>query len=360
MRETVLMPLAPLDPRVWLTRHRGSLPFPLQEEGCRLFSRGRHGLLSGLRALGIGDGDEILAPAYHHGSEIEALQRSGARCVFYEPSANLAPEAAQIDALVGPRTRALHLTHHLGFPQDAARWRRWCDERKLALIEDAAQAWLARVGARPAGAFGDIAIFSLYKTFGLPDGGALHCPAGAAAPHGTREAAILRLGLEHAAWLAGRSRIIGGLVARLRPLRRYDPAIDFALGTVRPPSRATLLALRRAIDTTAVERRRDHYELLLGRLADMVPPPFAVLDPGACPLVLPVRAADKTTFLGRLRAAGIRALDLWSVPHPALDQQRFPRAAALRQTLVGLPVHQELRPRDLERIAAVARAASAP
>jgi dTDP-4-amino-4,6-dideoxygalactose transaminase len=325
-----------------------------------LFSRGRHGLVAGLQALGIGHGDEVLAPAYHHGSEIEALQRSGARCVFYDAAADLAPEAAQLEALVGPRTRALHLTHHLGFPQDAVRWRRWCDERGLALIEDAAQAWLARVGPQPAGALGDIAIFSLYKTFGLPDGGALHCPAGAAAPHGTREAAILRLGLEHAAWLAGRSRIVGGLVAHLRPPRRYDPVADFALGAPRPPSRATLLALRRAIDITAAERRRSHYEFLLGSLAEMVPQPFTVLDPGACPLVLPVRAVAKAAFLRRVRAAGIRALDLWSVPHPALDGQRFPRAAALRRTLVGLPVHQELRPRDLERIAAVARDAAVP
>jgi dTDP-4-amino-4,6-dideoxygalactose transaminase len=38
-------------------------------------------------------------------------------------------------------------------------------------------------------------------------------------------------------------------------------------------------------------------------------------------------------------------------------QERFPRASALRATLVGLPVHQELRLRDLDRIAAVARGA---
>lgn len=359
MRETVLMALAPLDPRVWLSRRRGSLPFPLQEEGCRLFSRGRHGLSAGLRALGIGHGDEILAPAYHHGSEIEALQRTGARCVFYEPGDRLAPDPAQLDALIGDRTRALHVTHHLGFPQDAALWRRWCDARGLALIEDAAQAWLARVGERPAGALGDVAIFSLYKTFGLPDGGALHCRAGAADPGGRGEAAVLRLGLEHAAWLAGRSRTVGGLVSRVRPQRGYDATADFALGTPKPPSAATLLALRRVVDPAVAERRRDNYELLLSRLADLVPEPFGTLHPGACPLVLPVRATDKRTFLERLRTAGIRALDLWSVPHPSLESDRFPRAARLRRTLVGLPVHQELRRRDLERIAAVARIAEA-
>jgi dTDP-4-amino-4,6-dideoxygalactose transaminase len=354
MSETVLLPLAPLDPRVWLGRRRGSLPFPLAEEGCRLFSRARHGLLHGLRALDIGPGDEVLTPAYHHGSEVEALERSGARCVFYDCDAGLAPDG--LERLVGERTRALHLTHHLGLPQDAARWRRWCDERGLVLVEDAAQAWLARTGDRPAGAFGDLAIFSLYKTFGLPDGGALLSRSDAPEADGPRKAAVLGLALEHAAWVAGRSRAAGGAVSRLRPSRPYDAAADRDMGAPRPASAATLVALRRVADPAVAERRRENYDLLLARLGDRVAPPFDTLAPGACPLVLPIAATDKPALLRHLRAKGIRALDLWSVPHPSLPRDRFPRAAALRRTVIGLPVHQELRRRDLERIAATVHA----
>ena len=254
-----------------------------------MFSRARHGLLHGLRALGIVRGDEILAPAYHHGSEVEALERAGARCVFYDCDEALAPDAAELERLVGPRTRALHLTHHLGFPQDAARWRRWCDERGLALIEDAAQAWLARTGDRPVGAFGDIAIFSLYKTFGLPDGGALLCRPRAQPPAGPQEAAVVRLGLEHGAWIAGRSPAAGGLVARLRPTRPYDATADRRMGAPRPPSHATMLALRRVVDPGAAEERRRHYELLAGRRRR----PRAAAVPGAGPGRLPARRADR-------------------------------------------------------------------
>jgi dTDP-4-amino-4,6-dideoxygalactose transaminase len=360
MIETVLMPFAPLNPGVWLSRRRGSLPFPLGDERCRLFSRARHGLLYGLQALGIGSGDEILTPAYHHGSEVEALERTGARCVFYDCDDGLAPDPAELESAFGDRTRALHLTHHLGFPQDAARWRRWCDERGIALIEDAAQAWLARSADLPAGAYGDVAIFSLYKTFGLPDGGAMVCRESAQPPAGSRDAAMIRLALEHAAWVAGRSRAAGGLVSRLRPDNPYDAAADRAIGAPRPASRATQLALRRVIDPAAADRRRSNYGVLLTRLGELVAPPFRALAPGACPLVLPIAAADKPAVLRNLRATGIRAMDLWSIPHPSLAQHRFPQAAALRRTLIGLPVHQELRQRDLERIAATVTRASAP
>ena len=107
---------------------------------------------------------------------------------------------------------------------------------------------------------------------------------------------------------------------RLRPTRPYDATADRRLGAPRPPSHATMLALRRVVDPGAAEERRRHYELLVGGVGDLVPPPFRALAPGACPLVVPIEAADKRAVLRRLRAAGVRALDLWSVPHPSLPR----------------------------------------
>jgi dTDP-4-amino-4,6-dideoxygalactose transaminase len=138
----------------------------------------------------------------------------------------------------------------------------------------------------------------------------------------------------------------------VRPETPYDAAGDRAIGAPRPASRATLLALRRVVDPGVVEARRRNYDLLLSRLGELVAPPFRTLPPGASPLVLPIAARDKPAVLRDLRATGIRALDLWSVPHPSLPPHGFPHAAALRRTLVGLPVHQELRGRDVDRIAA--------
>src|SRR5207253_4133427 len=213
---------------------------PLAEPGCALFDRGRHALWHGLRELGLGSGDDVLVPAYHHGSEIEVLVRTGLTCRFYEADERLAPDEGELDDLCGPRTRALYLVHYLGFPQDAERWRRWCDERGLLLVEDAAQAWLASSGGRPAGSFGDLAIYCLYKTFGLPDGGALLLRAPQPRRNGSQPAGLGRLARRHAAWLLERSPPLAELAARLERPAPYSPAEDFALGDPdAPPSAAT-------------------------------------------------------------------------------------------------------------------------
>jgi hypothetical protein len=61
----------PLPFKPYLCRPSSKLPFPLEEPRCRIFSLARQGLFRGIKALGLKPGDEILVPAYHHGSEIE-------------------------------------------------------------------------------------------------------------------------------------------------------------------------------------------------------------------------------------------------------------------------------------------------
>ena len=163
----------PLPPTIYFHRNSNERPFPLDDDRCRLFARARHALWLGVQALGLAPGDEVLVPAYHHGSEVEALIQAGLGCRFYDVTSGLEPDPAELEALISPSTRALYLIHYLGVPQDLTRWRQWCDDRGLLLFEDAAQAWLASRDGKPAGSVGDLSIFCLYKTFGFPDGAAL-------------------------------------------------------------------------------------------------------------------------------------------------------------------------------------------
>jgi dTDP-4-amino-4,6-dideoxygalactose transaminase len=347
--------MPPLSLGVYARPPADRIPFPLDEPGCVLFERARHGLWHGLRALSLVGDDEVLVPAYHHGSEIETLVRAGLTCRFYEATETLAPDEPELEALLGPRTRALHLIHYLGFAQNAPRWRGWCEERGLFLIEDAAQAWLGSLEGRPLGSFGDIAIFCLYKTFGVPDGGALLCSSPQAPADGPSRAGIGPLALRHAAWCLERSPALAELASRFERSAPYSPQQDFALGDPdTPPCTATLRLLPR-VDPGAAVRRRHNYRVLLDELGDLVPSPFATLPDGASPFAFPIAVDDKPTLMARLASHGVRGLDFWSVPHPALPAARFPGAAALRARVVGLPVHQELRPADLARIARAVR-----
>jgi CelD/BcsL family acetyltransferase involved in cellulose biosynthesis len=345
----------PLPPGVWARAAREQLPFPLQAPGSRLFSRGRHALWHGLRSLSLQPGDAVLAPAYHHGSEIEVMARLGLACRFYGLTKRLEPDEEQLAALVGSRVRALHIIHYLGHPQDAAHWRRWCDERGLLLVEDAAMAWLAETSDGPVGAHGDVAIYCLYKSFGLPDGAALvsRMPAGGPRPSGPAQ--LRGVAGRHMAWLAQRIPVapLPAAADGADGEEPYVPEQDFALGDVHDPiGAATRLLLPRVADRAAAARRRANARVLLEGLGERVPPPFDAPPPGAAPFALPVHARDKPALLNRLSRHGIEALDFWSHPHPALDVDRFPDVAARRASTVALPVHQELCPADLERILA--------
>jgi len=353
----------PLAPGVHLRRPVSRLPWPLDTRQ-RLFARGRHALWHGLHELGLQPGDVVLMPSYHHGSEVEAMLAAGLECRFYAGTEQLAPDAVELERLLDERVRALHLIHYLGFPQDAGRWRRWCDARGLWLIEDAAQSWLATTAdGRPVGSDGHLAIFCLYKTLALPDGAALvtsRCgDSGSAADDGIPEdgyaagagsAGVRKLARLHAAWLMGRAPLAARLGTALDHRRPYDPARDMELGDPDSrPSAATTWLLPRSADPTVAAERRLRYRVLLDGLGSRVPPPFDTLPAGASPFAFPI-LADKDSLMTRLADRGIAGLDLWSVPHPSLPVDAYPAAARRRSRTIGLPVHQELLPRDLDRI----------
>jgi dTDP-4-amino-4,6-dideoxygalactose transaminase len=346
----------PLPFGAYVRRRADPLPFPLGDPRCRLYALGRHALWHGLRALGLEEGDEVLAPAYHHGSEIEAIVAAGLSCRFYEATLDLEPDEDELERLAGPRTRALHLIHPLGFTRDLVRWRRWCDERGLLLLEDAAQAWLSSRDGHPAGSLGDASIFCLYKSVGVADGGALICRKPPPPPGGRRVLGVAGLARRHRAWMAQHRPELVPQRAAAPASIEYDPAADFALGDPgRPAAAATrYLASRLAGDRVATSRR-ESYRTMLGALAPLVPPPFGELPEGASPMALPLAAAEKARLLAALHRAGVKALDFWSTPHPSLAAELFEGAAARRAATVALPVHQELTGEHLERMAAVVR-----
>ncbi|MBV9931622.1 MAG: DegT/DnrJ/EryC1/StrS family aminotransferase [Alphaproteobacteria bacterium] len=144
---------------------------------CIGVANGFDALHLGLRALGIGAGDEVIVAANSFAATVLAVRAVGACPVFVEPSEatfNLDPERAE--AAIGPRTRAILPTHLYGQPADLQPLLALARRHGLALVEDAAQAHGARYRGRPIGAHGDLVAWSFYPTKNLGamgDGGAV-------------------------------------------------------------------------------------------------------------------------------------------------------------------------------------------
>ncbi|HYI46238.1 MAG TPA: DegT/DnrJ/EryC1/StrS family aminotransferase [Actinomycetota bacterium] len=340
----------PLSPKVY-TAPRQPLPFPLDQERCGIFELGRHGLWHGLRSAGL-DSGTVLVPTYHHGSEIEVLQRAGLKLRWYDIDDSLAPRLDDADVT---DVRALYLIHYLGFPQDAASWRKWCDERGLLLIEDVAQGWLGSNNGTPLGSWGDIAIFCLYKQLGVPDGGAV-LTASTIESHPPRGLGLARLVRRHVAWATARSDVIGKLSPRVVDRPKDEVAAeDFEVGDLHSaPLKATRYLLPRLCEPEVAQVRREHYRFFLDRLGDLVAPGFDRLPEETSPFAFPIAVADKDALYHYLVDRMILPQDLWAIPHPSLNGD-FPAAARRRATTIALPVHHDLRRSDLEWIVRVVR-----
>jgi len=360
MRRPYLLVPPPLSPRVYFARAEKELPFPFGDDRCTLYSLARHALWHGVRALGLGDGDEILVPEYHCGTEIEALLKAGLELRWYELDRLLEPSEQALEALIGPETKALLLIHYLGFPQDVGRWRRWCDEHGLLLIEDAAPAWLAAVGGAPIGSAADLSIFSFRKTYGVPDGGALVCRARGPLIRPARGRGFGMLLRRNLAWAAMKPGISATALRVTASHRTYDALQDadsfFAVGDPNtPPLRISLKLLARLSDPSTATRRRDNYRYLLDRLGEHTTPPFDRLPDGASPYMFPLEVGGRDPLIMKLRHSGVHAVPQWPISHPSCPAEKFPNAERRRAETVGLPVHQELKQRNLEYIVAAVK-----
>jgi hypothetical protein len=242
--------------------------------------------------------------------------------------------------------------------------------RGLLVVEDCALSLLAAEGTRPLGTVGDAAIFCFYKALPVPNGGALlvNDPAIAGAPAPPRAAPLVST-LSHAAGsLLANLALRGGeagesvrasvrhayALARgasgLQPVSTGTSAFDPALVDLGMSPLATAIA-RRVDPGAIVAARRRNWFLLLGRLRERVPPVLGELPAGASPLFYPLAVEDKDAVRGRLAACRIEAIDFWRHAHPLCPPGEFPEAEALRRRVLELPVHQDLEPEDMARVA---------
>lgn len=126
-------------------------------------SNGTTALHLAIHALGIGPGDEVIVPALTFVASANAVHYTGATPVFADVDAqSWTLDPAAVEALITPRTKAITPVHLYGHPAPMTALQAIADQHGLLLIEDAAEAHGAQVGARRTGNLGHAAAFSFF------------------------------------------------------------------------------------------------------------------------------------------------------------------------------------------------------
>lgn len=137
---------------------------------------GTDALILALRSLGIGQGDEVITVPNSFVATTSSIVLVGAKPVFVDvrDDYNMNPE--QIEKAVTARTKAILPVHLTGRPVEMKPIVEIAKRKRLAVIEDCAQAVLAEYHGRRVGSFGDAGCFSLHPLKNLNacgDGGAI-------------------------------------------------------------------------------------------------------------------------------------------------------------------------------------------
>jgi dTDP-4-amino-4,6-dideoxygalactose transaminase len=150
------------------------------EERFAAYQDARHGvavfngtvaLEVGLRAAGIGAGDEVLMPAYTFMATPAAALAVNALPVFADiDPATYTMDPKDAERRITPATKALMPVHIAGCPADMDAFRDIAKRRGLALIEDACQAWGAAWRGTRVGALGSLGAFSFQSSKNLSSG----------------------------------------------------------------------------------------------------------------------------------------------------------------------------------------------
>jgi dTDP-4-amino-4,6-dideoxygalactose transaminase len=304
-----------------------------------------------LRSIGV-QGRDVIVPANTFFATAEAALRAGARPVFADiDPATFALSPQTVAEALTPRTAAVMLVHIGGLitPQ-AGELRRFCAERGIALIEDAAHAHGSTYAGKPAGSFGAAAGFSFFptKVITCGEGGMILTPsaelerdARVYRDQGKGDAAANHHVLHGYAWRMSEQAALTGLVH----LRRLGQFIEH----------------RRAVAA--------RYDTLLAGLDGLEP----LAEPDGCRgnyykyiAVLPP-GADRARFRRQLadehdvRLAGeVYDLPLHRQPvfaEFAGDGPALPVAEDLCARHVCLPVHSDMTDGEVDQVCAAVSAA---
>ena len=138
---------------------------------CLATASGTTALITSLHVMGVDAGDEVIVSPYTFIATYNAILDHKALPVFADTDpATLTMDPATIESRITERTRAIMPVHIYGMPCDMDPINAIAKKHKLAVVEDACQAWLAEYKGRKCGTLGDLGCFSFQESKHIPSG----------------------------------------------------------------------------------------------------------------------------------------------------------------------------------------------
>ena len=241
-----------------------------------------------LRALGVGEGDEVILPSFTFIAAGNAILYERARPVFVdiEPcTLNLDPD--KLERSITPKTRAILAVHTFGVPADMGPIMHIAGKYGVPVIEDACEAIGARYRGQSVGGIGHFGVFGFYPNKPITTG-----EGGMVVTRDSRMADIMR-----ALRNQGRREQDGWLDHALLGYNYRISELNCALGLEQVKRIEDILDRRAAI-------ARQYWEELQ-LIPGVTPPPLEIPEGRVCWFVYVVRLDNPDAILETLQGQGI-------------------------------------------------------
>lgn len=324
---------------------------------------GTDALMIGLRALGVGPGDEVITTPFSFFATAESISNVGAKPVFVDIEAasfNLDPN--QVRAQITDRTKAILPVHLFGNPAPMAQLLEIAEAHQLKVLEDCAQAFGAvyqgdcvgcegqcrdtvrdRLIGQQAGAMGNVGAFSFFPTKNLGAYG---------------DAGLISTNDDAIAEAARKLRVHGGLKRYHNEMLGYNSRLDAI--------QAAILGVKLPyVDKWNQQRRQaaDTYNRLLANVPGIITP---AVTAGHVFHQYTLRILDskRDAIKAYLAEQGIGAMVYYPIPQDRLPVYagQFPRYSVSEQVaaeVLSLPIWPEIDESTQARVVATIKDAIA-
>lgn len=299
-------------------------------EHCISCANGTDAIYIALNALGIRSGDEVITSAHSWISTSESVTQAGGRVVFCDTDRDtFTIDPAQIEAKITPRTVGIIPVHLYGQAADMDPIMEIARKHKLWVIEDCAQAHLAKYKGGMVGTFGNAATFSFYPGKNL---GAMG-DAGAIVTGDARLAEKMSMFARH-----------GGLFKGDHQIEGINSRLDGLQAAILSAKLAHLPAWTRARQEWAAA-----YNKALAGIKNLVVPPSSQEREHVYHLYV-IRHSQRDALSKHLQAAGVQTVVNYPIALPFLPAYRrfehrpeeFPNAFAHQAMILSLPLFPEM------------------